>query len=419
MASFASESLVQTCLFMFRFKTIPLTRNIDIAQSFKSSAADDATKSYLQILTSTRENVFRELSNLQSLSASRIVCLDNYIPIIFQLLESLNRSESDVFLDRRLVFEWRGGLNSTDVWNSYEEVIFDIIMALHTKSFIHYKYATELLAVELNAEVFVQAGKQFRLAAGIMFFLQSMLIPKWVSSRGRVGTPPESSEPLCAAMGHMFTAAAQVMAVVKAMQDSTPPAVMAKLSFAVVKEFETTIDILIRQISQEHQSKIPFSELTTYLAIMREFYQGLVYKYQAESLADTGEAGIGVAIALCVRGQARLQEQAMGKVYLVEEPGLPRQKDMPPLVLAGVAEIRSSLGAIERRLRRENDLIYHVLVPGQKDPLPEGQAVLIMRPEPFVQLETPLIAFKYEKVEVPAPPTTSSSILSFFTGKRP
>eukprot|EP01041_Mallomonas_annulata_P001502 gene1502-2897_t len=411
------EGFLRSCAQLFTFRD-SLPKSTDVEKAFVSSVGNEDTSAFMHNLTTSRQIMTNELANPSSTTSARLNTVTQYIPEIYRLLESLNKSESDVHLDKRLVFEWRGGLIITDTWTPYEEVLYDIIMALHTKALLHNKIAIEAIQTELTNETTVLAGKHFRIAAGIMSHLSTGVLPKWASARGRPNLPPECSEPLCLALCHWFTAEAQIMATIKAIQGNIVPSLLAKISLAVVKELECSIDILLRRLQPEYRLKIPFNDFIYHLCVMKELYLAMVCKYQAEAMLAAGEAGVGTAIALCMHAKKRLQEQK-GKVHNPDEPGLPPKikgkgsPNLSPALLFGVQCLHSMLDTIESGARRENDLIYHVMIPSESSLLPElPHAALIMPPEPFVEPQSSLLIFKYEPI--PIQPPKKDSIFSFF-----
>ena len=98
-----------------------------------------------------------------------------------------------MYLDVPLSFIWKGGLIVPDeTWTQYTEIIYDVIMTLHTKALLHNKIAINIINAEiLSSNSLIQAGKNFRIASGIMYYISTSLLPRWISSRGRINLPPE------------------------------------------------------------------------------------------------------------------------------------------------------------------------------------------------------------------------------------
>jgi len=211
-------------------------------------------------------------------------------------MESLN-NQPGVPLDRRLFFEWRGALSTESTPSKFEEIIYDVVMCLHAKAFLHYKIANELISSN-DITAINQACSNFRDAAGVMKFLHASLLPRWSSKIKKQNLPPECSEEVCLMFFHYFTALDQIMAVVKAMSKvgGTPPNLMVKLCQAVVNELLTAINIYVRGIGA-FASKIDGNGLIQNFALLKEVYQAYAFKYQAEAMIASSDTG--TAIAFC------------------------------------------------------------------------------------------------------------------------
>ena len=144
-----------------------------------------------------------------------------------------------MYLDVPLSFIWKGGLIVPDeTWTQYTEIIYDVIMTLHTKALLHNKIAINIINAEiLSSNSLIQAGKNLRIASGLMYYISTSLLPRWISSRGRINLPPECSESICLSLSHWFTAAAQIMAVNKVLlENKTPSNLIVKLCMAIINE---------------------------------------------------------------------------------------------------------------------------------------------------------------------------------------
>ncbi len=111
-------------------------------------------------------------SNTES-SQSKLNAVDLYLPLIWQLLNSLN-NQAPVPIDRPLAFQWRGCLAEGLMFSNCKDIIFELIMTLHCRATLLYNSAAEMLVVDPTA---VQAaGGRLREAAGIMHFLANNLV---------------------------------------------------------------------------------------------------------------------------------------------------------------------------------------------------------------------------------------------------
>jgi len=412
-----SEQIIHSCLSFYQFSN-PFVLAHDIHGCFINAIKDEESGNFIKNTAENRTIMTQELQS-GSPNVAKISAIDNYVPYAFKLMESLNNQQS-VYLDKAMEFDWRGGFTTCIERVKYREVIYDIIMALHSKAILHHRLAAEIVLSDINNVG--QSSQHLRIAAGIMEFINQSLLPRWVSARLRENLPPECMSPVCMAFLHYFNAMAQMMAIIKADQKpgGTPPTIMTKLCLAVVTEFDTSIDILVRQTANVVKLDIP--HLCVHFGALRELSKALAFKFYAESLLPLAERGVGPAIWLCVNAQESLRYQGGGGLTLLgsttpydpERPGLPRDKGLN-VHLAGVSALSAAIAAIEENARRENDFIYHVVIPSglaDKPELPEAK--LLMTPTPYIPPEIgSIVEFNHEP---PKKTTIAESFFKYFNG---
>ena len=78
-----------------------------------------------------------------------------------------------MYLNVLLSFVWKGGLIVPDeTWTQYTEIIYDVIMTLHSKALLHNKITINIINTEIfSSNSLIQAGKNLRIASGIMYFI--------------------------------------------------------------------------------------------------------------------------------------------------------------------------------------------------------------------------------------------------------
>lgn len=412
-----SDQTIGACLSFYHFSH-PFGVSQDIQGCFSSSIKDEESSNFIKNLSESRNVMTQEIQG-GSPSASKISAIDHYIPYAFRLMESLNNQET-VYLSKPMEFDWRGGFTTSIERVKYREVIYDIIMALHSKAIFHHRMAAEIVLADINNVG--QSSQHLRAAAGIMEYINQSLFPRWVSARLRENLPPECMSPVCMAMFHYFNAMAQMLAIIKADQKvgGTPPALMTKLCLAVVKEFDASIDILVRQTADVIKLDIP--QLLVHFGALRELSKAIAFKFQAESLLAQAEKGVGPAIWLCGRAQESLRYQGGGGLTLLgsstpynpETPGLPRDKGLR-VPLTGVTALSEAITAMEKSARMDNDYIYHTVIPTGPADMPElPEAKLLMTPLPFVPPETgAVVEFSHEP---PKKASLAESFVAYFVG---
>lgn len=169
-------SFVDSLNFCHEFR-IPSLKFIDFTIVFKGYLENEETSQFISSLNSARSNMLHNLS-IDCNIELKLLTLETYLPIILKLLDSL-LAQSPVEINRTLMFEWKGSLSVADTFNLYPEIIYEIIMVLHTKSILHYiigyEYAKQVLTIS-------NAGQQFLAAANTSDYLSNSIIPKWVSN---------------------------------------------------------------------------------------------------------------------------------------------------------------------------------------------------------------------------------------------
>jgi len=292
MAAFASQdSLYRACACLYKFRT-PLCKNngsVDFQASFVSSSGSDEAKALIMNLNISRKQMLVELASGSNSSSMRLSCLDIYLPLITNLLNSLNM-QPPVAIEKQFSFEWRGAFCAPEqmAYNQSNEMIFELGMVLHTKAVLHYNMAAEMLEGDVATNL-QAAGQNLRIAAGIMRYLGTDLLPKWLAgAQGKGSRPPELCEEVCLAYAELFTASAQQMAFVKALVKvgGSPAGILTKVGLGVVT-----------LITGNYDPARLLPDVKSHYSIMRELYKALVSKYQAVTYSDKDEKG--TAIGYC------------------------------------------------------------------------------------------------------------------------
>ena len=96
MASFISIDDQKSLLYLYSHFRISSVRNIEILKSFSGYLQTNSdTSTFLSMLDSTRMIMIRELSQQNLLTlALTMSSIDAYIPLIFQLMQSLEASSN-------------------------------------------------------------------------------------------------------------------------------------------------------------------------------------------------------------------------------------------------------------------------------------------------------------------------------------
>jgi hypothetical protein len=385
MASFTShDAFNRYCTSLYKFR-IPLCKNngqVDYQASFVSSSGSEDAKNLCSNLNAARKQLLIELASASPSQNLRLSCIDAYLPLLSILISSLN-SQPPVTIERQLSFEWYGAFANgpTVVYSQSHELIFELSMVLHTKAVIHYLYAYELLQGDIGTNLQV-AGQNLRTAAGILRYMANVLLPKWAAGpQGKGSRPPEVDEAVCLAYAELFTASAQQMAFVKALTKigGSPPGILCKVGIGVVSIITGNYDPV---------RLLP--EVKHHYSVLREFYKGLAYRYQAEISSMNNDKGI--AIGYCNESLRHLQVQS-GKTYQIAVVGLPSDSNKahaaPGNLKAALAVLVAEVEGIKVAAEKENKIIYFSAVPAFDDLPPLPAAALIMQPTEFIPTELP------------------------------
>ena len=285
------DPILKEVLTLHSFQFPLIKEGVNFIDCFHSSTNENSIN-LVTNLTLSREKVRSSLGN--SLPINEIITsIDEYLPYLWQLLDSLDRQDP-VRLDSPLRFIWKGCISNLQECHNYNQVIFELIMILHTKGALLANLANEVVKNDSNA---VNAGaKYYREASSIMNFLSSNLILRWQVVIDPALKPPECSAEFCKFLSDYFAACSHQLVVGKALQNSTqPPKLMTSLCLNVVRSLEFSIDFLFRNCSFELPRTD--SQLVIHIATLREFFYSLVYYYQAEDYYSKTETGITIALA--------------------------------------------------------------------------------------------------------------------------
>jgi hypothetical protein len=286
------DPILKQVLVLYPFN-IPIAKDsVDFKACFHSSCGSESATALVTNLTQFREKFRLSLVNFSSLSLI-LSSVDEYLPFLWQLLDSLDRQEP-VRLDTPLRFVWKGGISTLPEYHSYNQVIFELIMTIHAKGTLLSNFAREMVLSDpgsVNA-----AAKFLREASSIMNFLSTNLIPRWSVTIDQSLKPPECSPEYCKFLSDYFAACSHQLVVGKALQGPPPSSkLMTALSLNVVKSLEFSIDFLHRHCSYEIGRTD--HRLGIHIAIQREFFYSLVFYYQADDYFTKTETGISIALA--------------------------------------------------------------------------------------------------------------------------
>lgn len=380
-------------LYVFRKPTIK--ESFDFEQCFYCSSGEESVNEFVKDITRTRKQMQDALVSPHMNSMSTLETIDAYLPLLWQLFDSLERQEP-VKVETPLRFVWCGSvivnfprLDSIP----YGDIIFELIMTLHSKGVVTANAAAEI--AESDPSAVNTAAKCLREASAIMKFLASSLIPRWHTKSNYRYVPPETNSLYCEYLSDFFTACSNQMCAAKALQNNTtPPTLLTSLCLSVVRSMESCLSNLA---SSGFSLKDTDGGSRDHVGVMREFFSALVYRYQAESFMKKNETGI--VIALCAVVQARLHATSKSKVYDPFTPQeFPKSSAQSPALRSALEELNESVASLRKTAEEENKLVYFKSIPRDTADLPElpPPTVLNLPTAPYVPPTSKVMRFSYD-----------------------
>lgn len=126
-----ADGFTKACARITAFRTPVCKPNVDFNVVFKSSVGNPDAAKFVQALTQTRN----EMCNLLLVAApneNKIKSVDLYLYNLLRLWDTMSY-DTKIQLDRDLVFEWRGSITDKADFSKSSDLVFEIIMVLHTK----------------------------------------------------------------------------------------------------------------------------------------------------------------------------------------------------------------------------------------------------------------------------------------------
>ena len=197
------------CLFVFPLPSIK--ESFDFERCFHCSIGEERVNEFIKKLSNAREKMAVSLNSNNLNAASVMNDIDDYTPLLWQLLDSLDRQEP-VTIETPLRFVWKGSVISGYPKIDgiiYEDVIFDLIMTLHAKGLVTANLAAEI--AESDPGAVNTAAKFLREASSIMTYLATTLIPRWQTKLKYRHIPLEANSQYCEFLSEFFSACSNQM----------------------------------------------------------------------------------------------------------------------------------------------------------------------------------------------------------------
>lgn len=410
-----ADGYMKTCSRLVSFRMPICKPTTDFTASFKSSIGSPDAAQLVQSLTAARSEV---ISTYQSNSTieMKIKAVESYIPYLYRLLESMNATQK-LTLDKELTFEWLGAISNKGEYFKSHDVLFELIMVLHTKAIFHAIAAFNLVTVDPVTFV-TESGKHLLEAASIMNLLAGNISSgTWKRQfNRRLPNPPEACEHVCGGMALMFKGQAQSMAFVKSTTSGAAPAtIKARLAVGVIN----TMTGAFNTLCGAPEGLSLYSDYLTHIHITRQVYAALAYMHAAQAYIDKTE--VGNAIAFCEAAKSRLVQQKANVRPVWSAAGLPKFTGSYVELGYAAAYLTDAINQMQKQAEQDNKFVYFQPVPGPNSsnstaglPLPDlPLEASVMNPAPFPEPTSaePPVQFVYV-----AKPSVFSSMMSSLLG---
>jgi hypothetical protein len=265
---------------MFKFD-LPSSKHVYYDKIIRTT--DAVAASNLVTASCTREAVIMAISKHDV--ASILKAIDNYLPYLFGLVMAVE-GQPHIRLNDPLLFAWTSALGSnkrayfTDYTYRYE-----VVMILMT-----YAYAMCNRAWSINEttteQTFEENSKQaahcLKVAAGVFEYISSIELPRWLNLPA--DAPLEVTAPCAAALSLACIAAAQELAVKKAVLKGTSLSIIAKLSADVWHKYEAAGALL---------HSMPSGAVSSLNPTLKSFLTTCIYLQKANTLKFAGQLAMG------------------------------------------------------------------------------------------------------------------------------
>lgn len=381
------------------FRKPMIKESFDFIQCFYCSAGEESVMDFVKNLSHAREQMKDALASAHLNSTSCLEAIDAYIPLLWRLLASLD-GQDPVKVESPLRFVWRGSVihgNPKLDSLTYADVIFELIMSLHSKGVVTANLAAEI--AESDASSVNKAAACLREASAIMKYLASNLIPRWKTRSNYRYCPPETDSLYCDYLAEYLMASSNQMCAAKALQGSAPVGLLASLCLTVTRSMESCLKAL-------SVSGLSIKDLDpgsrNHAGIMREFFSALVYRYQAETYMAKNETGI--VIALCAVIQNRINSCSKSKAYDPFKPAeFPKTSQQSSSLQSALSELAEYIAQLRKTAEEENRLVYFKTIPRDTADLPElpAPAALNLPCPPYEPPTSDIVRFSYDPSRKP------------------
>ena len=126
-----AEGYLKACTRLTNLRVPICKATVDFQISFKSSIAAEDAASFIQTLGSTRNDMANALlANVAN--DVKIASVEAYLPHLYRFLDCCNSGQK-IQMDKDVIFEWRGAITDRPDFFKSPDLVYEIMMVLHTK----------------------------------------------------------------------------------------------------------------------------------------------------------------------------------------------------------------------------------------------------------------------------------------------
>eukprot|EP00804_Cyclotella_cryptica_P030820 CCRYP_015072-RA/>CCRYP_015072-RA protein AED:0.27 eAED:0.27 QI:0/0.83/0.85/1/0.66/0.71/7/1178/423 len=289
--------------------------------------------------------------------------LEDYIPLINQILISCSFQPQAARLDKPLLFSWISGVECSKTkklkYFESEALMFELVLSLSTYALCESNLGCDLCV----SGDFAQALKKFAKATGVFQCLGDDLLPGWMAkSKQHAEMEKESLAEtrvgVSAALTSLHMAMSQQMAIAAILVKRVVPnyALVGKLCLGVAVELESFVSTM-RSKASVHMARLEPSFLTL-VTFSINVQRALSLYFLSRHLWNSSEFGVAISALSEATVAMRTRSSPTGR-------GLPEIEEKGPLQVLSreVADFRLHMECLLTSWEKDNSLVYFDKVP--------------------------------------------------------
>ncbi|CAM9364367.1 unnamed protein product [Chrysoparadoxa australica] len=355
-----TPSMIALSTTLFRFP-LPATKLLNVSDCFALNLGNEGTKQSLFQLDQARKDMAHEMAAGNPNYNTVATAANRYVPMIAQVLRSLEHGKEPVYLAKPLEFEWATGIgtNPRVNWIKNQAVVWDKSMALASQALALMDHALVIVqglgSGGNTAGKYAEGGQYLRKAAGIFDYLNAVELPRWVGQTAQSERLWETQEAVCEGLSLFCLAEAQALAIGNALSTGkTPHSLIAKLCLGAVQQLESAV------VTMRNKNAVSYSTMNgdflTHVSFMLALFKSLAHRslgIQAWEKDEYGKAILYLQVAV----------REMGPCEAIATPQFHMHRNLSD----HVETLKKELEALLSMYTKDNSSIYYEPVPAESD----------------------------------------------------